>query len=120
MDKEQQKNLLVELMELDEKDGLYETNNMKQETKYYITQEQLEDIEYFKRMFEYNADLIQILCSSEKDEIVYGFELGQRYRDLRECYMKMMKLESDIRIQNFPNKKPFVGTVEEFFNEQNK
>ena len=29
MDKEQQKKLLIELMEEDEKDGLYETNNME-------------------------------------------------------------------------------------------
>jgi hypothetical protein len=32
MDKEQQKKLLIETMEADEKDGLYKTNNMAQQT----------------------------------------------------------------------------------------
>ena len=32
MNKEEQKKLLIEIMEADEKDGLYKTNNMTQET----------------------------------------------------------------------------------------
>ena len=72
---------------------------MEQETKYYITQEQLEDIEHYKRMFEHNAEAIQYLCSVERDDIVYGFELGQIYTHLRECYIKMMELEGQIRQQ---------------------
>lgn len=38
MDKEQQKNLLIELMDLDEKDGLYETKNTAQLTLQEIRQ----------------------------------------------------------------------------------
>ncbi len=32
MNKDEQKKLLIEVMEADEKDGLYKTNNMKQQT----------------------------------------------------------------------------------------
>ena len=40
------------------------------ERTYLITQEQLELIEHYKRMFELNADLIKDLCNSEKDDVV--------------------------------------------------
>lgn len=66
------------------------------EQKYFITKEQLEDIAHFKRMFELNADLVRDLCNSEKDDIVYGFELGKMYSHLRDCFVNMMALESDI------------------------
>jgi len=68
-------------------------------SKYIITQDQLESIEHYKRMFELNAQSISELCSSEKHDIVYGFELGQMHSHLRECFMNMMNLESDIRDQ---------------------
>ncbi len=69
------------------------------ERKYLITQEQLEQIEHYKRMFELNADLVRDLCNSEKDDVVYGFELGKMYSHLRDCFMEMMELESEIRNQ---------------------
>jgi len=69
------------------------------ERKYLITQEQLEQIEHYKRMFELNADLVRDLCNSEKDDIVYGFELGKMHSHLRNCFMEMMELESEIRNQ---------------------
>ena len=43
------------------------------EQKYLITEDQLEQFEHYKRMFELNAELIQDLCSSERDDVVYGF-----------------------------------------------
>jgi hypothetical protein len=70
------------------------------ERKYYITQDQLEDIEHYKRMFEFNASRVGQLCNSEQDDIVYGFELGQMYAHLRDCFIKMMELESSIREQS--------------------
>ena len=66
---------------------------------YEITQEQLETIEHYKRMFELNAELIHGLCDSEKADIVYGFELGKIHTHLRDCCSKMMQLESEIRSQ---------------------
>lgn len=69
------------------------------ERKYYITQNQVEDIEHYKRMFEFNASRVEQLCNGEQDDIVYGFELGQMYAHLRECFMKMMELEDNIRNQ---------------------
>lgn len=71
--------------------------------KYLITQEQLGEIEHYRRMFELNADIIKDLCSSEKDDIVYGFELGQMHSHLKDCQMEMMKLESEIRDQKINN-----------------
>lgn len=73
-------------------------------TKYLITHEQLEQIEHFKRMFEMNAELVEKLGNSEKDDIVYGFELGKMYSHLRDCFVDMMELESEIRNQVFESK----------------
>jgi hypothetical protein len=70
---------------------------MKQ--KYLISQEQLEQIEHYKRMFELNADLVRDLCNSEKDDVVYGFELGKMHTHLRNCFIEMMDLENEIRNQ---------------------
>ena len=69
------------------------------EQKYLITEDQLEQLEHYKRMFELNAELIQDLCSSERDDVVYGFELGKIHSQLRNCFIKMMELESKIRNQ---------------------
>lgn len=69
------------------------------ERKYLITQDQLEQIEHYKRMFELNADLVRDLCNSEKDDVVYGFELGKMHSHLRDCFIGMMELESEIRNQ---------------------
>lgn len=68
-------------------------------TKYYITQEQLDSLEHNKDMFALNADRISDLCKSGKDDIVYGFELGQIYSHLRECFKSMMELEDEIKQQ---------------------
>lgn len=75
------------------------------ENKYYLTKEQLNYIKHYKRMFEDNADLVKGLCSSEKEDIVYGFELGKMYSHLRECFIEMLELESEILNQeiNYPN-----------------
>jgi hypothetical protein len=66
------------------------------EKTYQITREQFEQIRHFKTMFELNADYIADLCSSEKSDIVYGFELGKIYGYLREHFSNMMVLEEEI------------------------
>ena len=72
---------------------------------YFITQEQLETIEHYKRMFEVNAERIKTLCRSEKDDIVYGFELGEMHYHLRDCFVEMTGLEDEIRKQDVKNDK---------------
>ena len=65
--------------------------------KYFIT------LEHYKRMFELEADNLAELCSSEKprpSDIVYGFRLGQDHSFMRDCFLKMMELEEEIRKQN--------------------
>jgi len=64
---------------------------------YLITEKQLEKLEDFERMLDVNAEIISVLCSEEKDDIVYGFELGKIHSDLRQCYIDMMDLKSEIR-----------------------
>lgn len=64
--------------------------------KYFITSDQLDTLEHYKRMFSVNADVIKELCNSEKDDIVYGFELGEMHSHLRQCFMEMMELHSKI------------------------
>ena len=71
---------------------------MKEE--YKITREQFEEITYYKTMFESHADTIKWLCESEKDDVVYGFQLGQTYSHMRQCFIGMLELESKIREQN--------------------
>lgn len=69
------------------------------ENKYIITQDQLEIIEHFQRMFDLHSGYIKDLCGSEKDDIVYGFELGKMYNSMREHYMDMMTLTTNIKTQ---------------------
>jgi hypothetical protein len=71
------------------------------ERKYLITQEQFEQIQHYMRMFQLNSELISDICSSEKDDVVYGFELGKMYSNLRDCFVEMMELEGKIRNQEF-------------------
>lgn len=69
------------------------------EREYKITLEQFEEINYFKRMFEHHAETIRQLCLSEKDDVVYGFTLGETHSHMRQCFIGMMELESKIREQ---------------------
>lgn len=71
---------------------------------YLITQEQIEKLEHLKRMFEFNAELINDLCRHEKDNfelVVYG---GKMHSHLRQCFIEMMELESEIISQPFNTK----------------
>ena len=70
---------------------------MSQKKKYLINEEQLEQIEYYKLMFDHNAELIQNLCSAERDDVVYGFTLGEIHSHLRKCFMGMKELEESVR-----------------------
>jgi len=65
--------------------------------KYTITQEQLEQLEHFQQMFRHHADVIKDLCSSEKDDVVYGFQLGETYTYLSKHFIEMMELTDEIR-----------------------
>ncbi len=73
--------------------------------EYSITKEQLAAISHLKDMFKLNADLVKDLCDSEKDDIVYGFELGKMHTHLRECFTDMMDLEIEIAKQEIVNEK---------------
>ena len=67
--------------------------------RYKITQEQFELLQHFKRMFELNAENIKELCSGEKSDIAYGFELGRIYASNRDFFIQSMELEIEIRNQ---------------------
>lgn len=67
--------------------------------RYYLNEEQFESLEHYKRMFELNADKIAKLCEAERDDVVYGFHLGEMHSHLRDCFMEMMKILNKIRDQ---------------------
>lgn len=67
--------------------------------KYFITQDQFEQIDYFKRMFDTKSDWIKELCSTEKSDINYGFELGQMYNYLRANFIEFQGLCLEIKDQ---------------------
>lgn len=74
------------------------------EPKYYLTKEQLDCFDHYKRMFENTAERIKELCKGEKDDIVYGFELGELHSSLRQWFVEMMELESEIKQQELTKK----------------
>lgn len=75
------------------------------EKKYYLKQEQLFNLQYSQREFDSTSDLIKELCSSEKSDIEYGFQLGVLYKSLREHYLRMSDLLEDIVGQELDNGK---------------
>jgi len=67
------------------------------EAEFIITKEQVRDLEHYTEMFKMNAEYIQGLCSSEKDDIVYGYELGKMHSHLLQCFMEMQELTISIK-----------------------
>lgn len=84
------------------------TYEERQAQKYFITNDQLEQLEHYKRMFEMQADIVNGLCSGEKDDVVYGFELGKLHSYQRDCFVEMMRLENEIRSQTIDEKEKTV------------
>ena len=71
--------------------------------EYRVTQEQLESLDRFRRMFENEAESITELCKSEKDDIVYGFELGKLHNWNRLHFSEFTELLTEIKSQNIVN-----------------
>ena len=69
MNKEEQKKLLIEMMELDEKNGLYETNNMAQQTAVEWLVEQYANENYGIEVY---AQAKQM----EKEQIIHAWREG--------------------------------------------
>lgn len=61
-----------------------------------ITKDQLRRLNHYAESLDSVADLIRELCSSEKDDIVYGYELGKLYYHLKEYVQGIRELEYDI------------------------
>lgn len=72
---------------------------MKKKNKYYLTEKQLGVIYHYGEMFRQNADSIQELCSEEKPDIEYGFDLGKMHSHLMDCYDAMRDLHNSIENQ---------------------
>ncbi len=73
--------------------------------EFYLTEEQIQKMEHFERMFEYNADKINDLCGDESPDIVYGFELGKIHSHLIKCFDEMETFIIDIKKQTIENEK---------------
>jgi len=61
-----------------------------------ITQDQFEELQYFSRMFELHAEVIQNLCKMERSDIEYGFTLGSTHNDLRRHFSDFRSLLANI------------------------
>jgi hypothetical protein len=61
-----------------------------------ITKDQLRRFNHYAESLDSVADLIRELCSSEKDDIVYGYELGKLYYNLKEYVQGIRELKYDI------------------------
>ena len=59
-----------------------------------------ESSKFNQQMFRLHADSIKDLCSSEKDDVVYGFQLGETYTYLNKHFIEMMELTDEIRKQS--------------------
>lgn len=70
------------------------------ERKYLITEDQLDQ---YKKIFDVSAERIKDLCDDEKADIVYGFELGQIYSMLKQCFVELVTIESQIIKQEDEN-----------------
>jgi len=84
------------------------------EKKFFITPEQIEQIGHYGRMFSLNAERINELASSEKDDVVYGFELGEIHSHIEDCRIAMGNLHTEILSNQYeeveeisPNSKDF-------------
>ena len=69
------------------------------ENKYFLTEDQFEQLEYFNRMFETKSEWIKELCSTEKADINYGFELGKMHNYLRDNNIEFLHLCQEIKDQ---------------------
>jgi len=49
--------------------------------KFYITDEQFIEIEYFQRMFEFNAERIKTLCKEERSEYAHVNDTDTRSKN---------------------------------------
>jgi hypothetical protein len=63
----------------------------KKPVTYVINRDDLRIFEHYAEMFRLNAERINELCSSEKDDVVYGFELGQIHSHMRDCFVEMLE-----------------------------
>ncbi len=69
------------------------------ENKYFLTEDQLESLTHHKRMFDNFSDVINDLCAEQKDDINIGFELGKIYSYLKDNYIDMDSLITEIKEQ---------------------
>lgn len=66
---------------------------------YKITKEQLDTLERIREVLMYDRDNINKLCTSQRDEIVYGFELGKLYSSISRVHLELIEITSDISDQ---------------------
>ena len=68
--------------------------------KKYLTEEQLDEIKHCQELIRDINDNIDKLCDSEKDDIVYGYQLGKISEFLSDCHYKLHTTTIDINKQD--------------------
>lgn len=71
--------------------------------KYFIKSEQLRELRHYQDIFIRYRDSIDELCREERDDIVYGFNLGQMYNRLHDLWVDMGDFLDDIDNQRIPD-----------------
>lgn len=69
------------------------------EKEYHISKKQLEELEYIKGVFSSQAENIKELCSAEREDIVYGYELGQIQSTIKTFELDFNDLIKQIKVQ---------------------
>ena len=67
------------------------------EKKYELNSDQYECLVHYKNMFKEIASDISDLCSSEKDDINMGFELGKMHKYLSDWHLEMLDILLEIK-----------------------
>ena len=75
------------------------------ESRNYITKEQVRELEHYKEMFNSASEQIKEMCSEERSDVEYGFEMGKMYANLRGQYLSMYSLMSTIKNQTLWDEK---------------
>ena len=66
----------------------------------YITSEQIYDLQIFGNHIDLARQDLEELCRAERDDIVYGFELGKIHGNLKKLHDKLFYLKKEIEKQN--------------------
>lgn len=76
-------------------------------TNYKIDSDDLTHIKHFAEMFNYNAELIEGLCKTDRADINIGFEAGVIYNNLKQKYAQCLEFIQKIQSNEYRSESKF-------------